>query len=93
MVANYKRKRHIEMNDRDLQRVNHLNLEGSERMRAKKLVRQGLEDFEDERDRSIESEEEWEREMEMAYECYLREKADPENYKCTCYETKDENDG
>lgn len=89
MVASYKRKRHIEMDGRDLNRVNHLNLEGSERMRAKQLVRQGLEDAEDERDRSIESEEEWEREMELAYECYLKEKADPENYKCTCYDDKE----
>lgn len=89
MVANYKRKRHIEMDGQDRDRVNHLDLEGSERMRAKRLVRQGLEDAEDERDRSIESEEEWEREMELAYECYLREKADPENYKCTCYDDKE----
>lgn len=86
MVANYKRKRHIECMSRD--RSRDLELEGSERMRAKALVRRGLEDTEDERDRSIESEEEWEREMEMAYECYLKEKADPENYKCTCYEEK-----
>jgi len=90
MVANHKRKRHIEMNYRDLQRVNHLDLEGSERMRAKQLVRQGLEDSEDEKDREIQQEIDWEEEMELNYQCYLKEKADPENYKCTCYDKPQE---
>lgn len=89
MVANYKRKRHIEMNGQDRDRVTHMNLEGSERMRAKRLVRQGMEDAEDENDRRIQEELDWEEEMDRAWECYLREKADP-NYRCTCFDHKEE---
>lgn len=62
-----------------------LHLEGAERMRAKKEVAEGLDDFLSYTDRLLRDEIQWEEEMAKANECYNREKADP-NYKCRCFE-------
>lgn len=62
-----------------------IHLEGAERMRAKKEVAEGLDDFMSYTDRLLRDEIQWEEEMAKANECYLREQADP-NYKCKCFE-------
>jgi hypothetical protein len=79
----YKLKRHREEMASDSSKG--LHLEGSERMRSKKEVAEGLDDFLSYTDRLLRDEIQWEEEMAKAEECYRREQADP-NYKCKCFE-------
>ena len=90
MPKQYKRKRMLEDMSRD--KTKSVKLEGSERMRAKKEIKQGLKDADDFNDIQLRAEIQWEEEMRMANECYLKELADPENYRCTCYKHKDEDE-
>ena len=85
MTAHYKRKRMVEHNSTD-NHVKHINFEPSNRQLAKKEIKSGLHDHIDLNDIQLKAEIQWEEEMRMANECYLRELADPENYKCTCGE-------
>jgi hypothetical protein len=81
----HKLKRHKEEMSSD--GVKSINLEGSERMRSKKEVAEGMDDFLSYNDRLLRDEIQWEEEMAKANECYRMEQADP-NYKCTCFEEK-----
>jgi len=85
-MRHYKLKRHREEMASD--RTKGLHLEGSERMRSKKEVAEGLDDFLSYTDRMLRDEIQWEEEMAKANEWYLKEKGDP-NYKCTCFEDKE----
>jgi hypothetical protein len=68
------------------------NPDSVERQRAKEEIKQGLEDTDDLNDLQIRAEIQWEEEMRLSYECYLKEKADPDNYTCRCFDKKDNNE-
>ena len=82
MPARYKLKRHREEQAHD-NPPRHLRLEGSERQRAKKEVREGIKDADWDSDRMLRLEAAWEEEQRLAWECYQKELADP-NHVCTC---------
>jgi F0F1-type ATP synthase epsilon subunit len=83
MVARYKTKRLVRMMAKTEFRA--LEVEGSERLRAKQEVKQGLKDNDDSNDLQIRLEAAWDREMEQAEECWRRQQANPDEYVCECF--------
>lgn len=69
-------------------RPKHINLEKSERWAAKKDVQERLAESDQLMVDRLEMDEREREEEEAAWQCWLREKADP-NYICRCFEKKD----
>jgi hypothetical protein len=60
-----------------------------ERQQARKEIMQGLQDNEDFNHLLLKAEIQWEEEERRSWECWMRQKADPENYVCRCFEHTD----
>ena len=61
-----------------------------ERQQAKKDIIQGISDNEDSNDLLLRMEAQFYEEERQDWDCWMRQKADPENYVCRCFEHKDE---
>lgn len=86
MTAHYKLHKFRDKYNDGYYKPKFTNPDSVERQLAKKEIQSGIEEVRDLNDIQLKAEIQWEEEMRMANECYLRELADPENYKCTCGE-------
>jgi len=91
MVARYKvHKQRADKWDDGYYRPYSSDPDSIERQQAKKDVIQGISDNEDSNDLLLRMEAQEDAEMRLDYDCWMRQKADPDNYVCRCFEKDEE---
>ena len=83
MTAQYKRNRFLTERSIDWKTKGY-DFEGSERMKSKHIIHKEIQESSNVLKMDIAKELFWDAESKQASECYEKELADPENYKCTC---------
>ncbi len=90
MVARYKVHKFRGKWNYDISNAKFSDPDSAERQQAKKDVIQGISDNEDSNDLLLRMEAQEDAEERLDWECWMRQKADPENYVCRCFEPKEE---